>query len=440
MSLTTASPLPVGADSRAPSPRQPSILIVAWEYPGVNSPQGTALARRIGQLARSFARHRWRVCVVHRAQQPNDPAIESEITEPLALGGSIRRRAVVGRDAKERRYAWLTPLRKVVTVWVAFRHGDRSGFWAAKVQELARDGEIERPDLILACFTPRGPLRAAERLHRFWNVQWIADLQDPWWEGSSTALRPIVARWMRRVLRSAALIVQVSPEWAANDAKVLRRLVETKRHAVATLPRLATPERDKNNRSAFVVLYAGSLDRDCQDLDAFMDALAHLHERDARDIEVHVAGSEAVWREFSASANARGLSGSQRWLGWLSHSDLVLAAQNADCLLLVPWFTPDRQGVPSKLFEYIAFDTPTLIAGRDSGGITRVLAEWGHPPVVADTVERIVDVLARARRADPSGLLHRDRCLYPPLSEDALGEWYVERASSILSATTRHRV
>jgi hypothetical protein len=404
----------------------------------VHSRQGTALARRIGQLARGFASRNWRVSVVHRLQQPQDPAANSQVTEPTPAGAAIRRRAIGGGgDATSNRSAWLVPFRKLATLWVALSHGDPSGRWAYGVERLARSGVLRRPDLILACFTPRGPLRAAERLHRFWGVPWIADLQDPWWEGSSGALRPIVATWMRRVLRSAALVVQVSPEWAASDARTLRRSVETQRHAIPAIPLLEhAAVRESNGR--LVVLYAGSLDEDCQDLNPFMDALAQLHNRGERGIELRLAATEAVWRKFATAAQRRGVSEALRWLGWLTDADLQLAAQHADCLLLIPWFSSDRRGVPSKLYEYLAFGRPTLIAGTDSGGIVRVLGEWGHPMVVADTATKIVDALLRARSGDFSGMLLLLRCSTPPLSEEAFVEWYVERACAIVPKVALH--
>jgi len=238
---------------------------------------------------------------------------------------------------------------------------------------------------------------------------------------------------MRRVLRSAEMVVQVSPEWAASDAFALRRPIETQRHAIPAISFAEYDAADRSTSDRFVVLYAGSLDQDCQDLNPFMDALAHLHPRRGRPIEVQVAGTEDVWNRFAVAAKTRGVSKSLRWVGWLSDAELRLTAQSADCLLLIPWFLSDRQGVPSKLYEYLAFDRPTLVAGRDSGGVGRVLSEWGHPRVVADTAAMIADALQRARSGDFSGMLQHAFCATPPLSEEALVEWYVERASAIVS-------
>jgi glycosyltransferase involved in cell wall biosynthesis len=430
---------PVANDLRNNTGAPRSVLIVAWEYPGVHSRQGAALSRRIGQLARGFASRNWRVSVVHQLHESSDPAADSVVTERVGPDTVLERRAVTARRGDEKNQWRRGPLRRLATMWVAFRRGDSSGTWAEEVVSLARAGALQRPDLILGCFTPRGPLLAAERLHRFWGVPWIADLQDPSSEGSSRALRPIVAAWMRRVLRSAAMVVQVSPEWAASDARTLGRAVETQRHAIPAIPPLEHETVREGNGDEFVVLYAGSLDEQSQDLGPFMDALASLEARGECAMRLCIAGSEAVWKKFAAAAEVRGLSRKLRWLGWLNDANLRLAAQSADCLLLIPWFLSERRGVPSKLYEYLAFGRPTLIAGRDSGGVTRALGEWHHPPVVADTAATIVDALRRACRGDFSGMLQRQRCVNSPLSEDAFVEWYAERATAIVTQLVSHR-
>jgi hypothetical protein len=170
-----------------------------------------------------------------------------------------------------------------------------------------------------------------------------------------------------------------------------------------------------------------------------MDALTQLNACGKRTVELQVAGTEDVWNKFARAATTRGGPQAVRWLGWLSDMELRLAAQKAHCLLLIPFFSSDRQGVPSKLYEYIAFDRPILVAGPDSGGVARVIAEWGHPPVVADSAANIVDSLQRACNGDFSGMLQRERCTTSPLSEEALVDWYVERALAIISPAAQRR-
>lgn len=409
------------------------VLLIAWEYPGAHSRRGTALARRVGQVAGGLARLGWNVTVVHRVHREDDPAGSAVVTEVERNGFTIRRRAVPGPSTDSRLPSWMAPLRKLSTLLAAFTVGDRSGRWASNALGAIAGEDLQSPDIVIAFFTPRGPLVAASALHRKKRVPWIADFQDPWWEGTSRWLRPVVARWMRETLRSAAVVVQVSPEWAAADAVVLRREVSVVRHAV---PNDGTRGgRRPSVNGPFRILYVGSLNPDQQDLGPFMDALSLVREDAAqRSVEVHVAGGEESWQSFERAASARGIAAAARWLGWLDVDRLRDAMTTADCLLLVPMFPPRRRGVPSKLFEYLAYDTPVLIAGPDSGGMRSLLEEWAHPPVVAHTAAEIASAIRRARDGDASALLQRQRCGIEPVTDETLATWYSQQMHRVVCA------
>lgn len=417
----------------------PPVLLIAWEYPGAHSRRGTALSRRVGQVARGLARLGWSVTVVHRLQREDDPA-RGVVAREVGPGGSlVRRLAIPGPSAESRLPRWMAPVRKLSTLWTAIAFGDRSGRWASHAVRAIAAADVPAPAVVLAFFTPRGPLAAASALHRKHQVPWLADFQDPWWEGTSRWLRPVVARWMRNTLRSASVVVQVSPEWAAEDAAVLRRALNVVRHAVPTSDSDDRGDHRPSGTGPFRILYVGSLNPDQQDVGAFMDALA-LVQQDAaeRGVEVQIAGGEESWSIFERSAAARGIPAAVRWLGWLDAAALRRAMATADCLLLVPMFPAHRRGVPSKLFEYLAYDTPVLIAGPDSGGMRSLLEEWAHPPVVAQTAAEIASAIRRARDGDASALLQRHRCGIEPVTDETLATWYSEQMHRVVCAARAH--
>jgi hypothetical protein len=102
---------------------------------------------------------------------------------------------------------------------------------------------------------------------------------------------------------------------------------------------------------------------------------------------------------------------------------------------LIPWFPAWRQGVPSKLYEYVAFGRPVLIAGPDSGGVSSLLNEWGHPQVVADRAEFVAEAIRRAERGDTLRLFDPSRCSRAPQSEHDFGERYASLAATTVSAS-----
>jgi glycosyltransferase involved in cell wall biosynthesis len=208
------------------------------------------------------------------------------------------------------------------------------------------------------------------------------------------------------------------------------------------VPELAEPAARTASRepqARFSIVYAGSLNEDCQDLSPFMDALKLLRDTPGMDrrVIVRVAGSEAVWRKFLDAARARGITDLLDHLGWLTDAELKDAMAAAGALLLIPWFPEWRQGVPSKMYEYIAFARPVLIAGHDSGGLSSLFEEWGHPRVVTERPAAIAEAISLAERGDTSRLFDVHRCAVRPQSEHDLGEKYAALAESIVVTPAR---
>jgi hypothetical protein len=115
-----------------------------------------------------------------------------------------------------------------------------------------------------------------------------------------------------------------------------------------------------------------------------------------------------------------------RWLGWLPAAELESHIRNSDCLAVIPFGSADRRGVPSKLFEFLAYQRPILLAGSDSGGIASLLKEWGHVDVIARTPDAIEHALDQALIGRTHQLLDVSRCARPPLSEQELVTLYAD--------------
>jgi hypothetical protein len=230
-------------------------------------------------------------------------------------------------------------------------------------------------------------------------------------------------------------VIQVSPEWAAETEAVIKRDVKVVRHAIRTPEKEHRPGvRDPVSRP-FTVLYAGSLNEEQQDISPFLEAVAGLRQGGGgRQLIVEIAGSDHVSETFKKRAERYGISSAIRPLGWLDSQSLVQHLRAADCNLVVPLISPDRRGVPSKVFDYLAYGRPVLIAGSDSGGFDTLLAEWGHPNVVARSAPEIEHALRRAMGGDDGGLLTLEACRRPPLTELDLGKQYAEWAGQLREA------
>jgi glycosyltransferase involved in cell wall biosynthesis len=234
---------------------------------------------------------------------------------------------------------------------------------------------------------------------------------------------------MRRTLRTASAVVQVSPEWAKADAALLGREVNTLRHAVPLTD--VTPVRGSVDPGAdLVLLYAGSLIRGQQSPSELVSAVSRLNQRPGRRIVLEVAGGDATLQAFEECMPPTGVDSWFRPLGWLGAGDLAAAMRRADCLVLIPSNERGRPVVPSKLYEYVAYERPVLVAGTDSGALSSLYEEWGHENVTLPTADAIETALERVRSGDYSMTLRRSACARAPMDETEFVKRYIRLATA----------
>jgi glycosyltransferase involved in cell wall biosynthesis len=415
----------------------PRALLVAWDYPHAEHSTGAALARRVRQVARGFAARGWIVDVISRDHfAARSSAGSVRMLADDADGAKVRIHCVGGPDGKPAESIGV--LRVVSSAWHALTMGDRTGRWARVAMSYMGHGSIRRPDIVIGFFTPRGPLLAAAWASRYWTTPWIADLQDEWSQGSGGWLRPFVRRWMRRTLAGAGKVIQVSPEWAAMDRRALGREVVVLRHALPTAA--MTMVRDgRIPGDEVTLLYSGSLNVDEQNPRPLLEALRDIRavSRNRTRFRLTIACTEASFATWRREADRVGVTDAIQWLGWLDAQQLENASHNASALVLIPLSTPERPGVPSKLFAYLATGRPVLIAGPDSGGLTSVFEEWGAPNVLCADASAVRRALEGLEVGDLRLLLRRSTLGRAPVDERELGETYVQWALELVHGRSR---
>lgn len=389
-----------------------NVLIIAWEYPGVNSQQGSALARRIGQVARGFSDENWEVNVIHR-DHINENIEPGKFIVEYVSSGKVKRYPIKGPGLSESKLEKKNALvRKLITTYYVLFKGDRSANWALEVIKFLKEGNsVPTPDLIIGFYTPRGPLLAARFASEFFNCPWFADLQDPLDQGLNKKMGWINFFWAKRVLKNASLITHVSPEWAAESKIKLDKEVITLRHAIP-IKNCSQVKEENFSRSKINILYAGSLNAELQPIDALIKAIHSLNSSGSLPLfELRLAAQKRVYDAFINKLKALNYKNDFiNWLGWLDSDKLEYEYVNADCLVVVPWNSKSRIGVPSKLFEYLAYNTPILIAGHDSGGIASLLKELEYPNVICENEEQICSALVKLTNNDFSMTLRRSSC------------------------------
>jgi hypothetical protein len=386
------------------------LLIFAWEYNGYHSIRGTALSKRPRQLAESFIKHGWDVTVIHKDQRGESG--ENPFYMSIEQSG-VHRVAIRATDETEVTRS-NTLVRRLETLYYVSFRGDRTYRWSDDVIKNFDQLPLQsRPTYIIGMFSPRVPLFLADHFSRKLNVPWVADIQDPIYEGVAKKMWPMLNKWTRNVLKSAHAISHISPTWAAIDAARLDRKIDTIRHAIpkpVTLPEVASTEAD----NIFRVFYGGSIAENIQSLDVIKQVIDRLAAA-GTTLRVVLAGNENALKIFTDGIGASNLE----YKGWLAQDAMYREIARCQCTLVVPW-SKERIGIPSKFYELCAYPKPIWIAGHDLGAFKSLLVEWGHPAIETSDIEWQYNAIIKAAKGDFSQLFQTGACTEPMLTEDGL--------------------
>jgi len=380
------------------------LLIFAWEFHGYHSVQGTALSRRIKQVADGFRDNGWKVTVIHKDQREESGDNEYKISiEP----NGIKRIAIKGPTGDSKDLLNQPVLkRKLGTIYYTIFGGDRSFQWAKRVIKYFNSLDIETPDLILSFFTPRGPLYLGNYFSKKLKAKWIADLQDPIDEGISPVLLGACIKWMRKILRTAHAIVHVSPEWAKRDEEMLRLKINTIRHAVASKTIGSNEAIQNRNDNEFRIFYGGSLNAPHQSLSLLKKVISSVDTKPVQ-LKLFLSGTEKTLTVFKKELGDLIEIVSLRWL---DRDDYLQTILQCDCTLLIPWSTPGKLIIFSKFYDQSGIDKPIWIVGEDTGAFALLLNEWQHPSLPVGDFEFQKKALLAATKKDYSYMFDVKKC------------------------------
>jgi hypothetical protein len=393
--------------------------MIAWEYEGYHSERGTALVRRIRQVAESFNNNGWKVVVIHKDQRnecKDKPFVIN--TEKNGI-----KRISVKLDELIEDYDKNVLIRKLETFYYITFKGDRSYKWASKVKDHFDSFGI-KPDYIISFYTPRVPLYLGNYYSRKLGVPWIADIQDPLLGGISKSAYQLSVKWTKKVLSTARAVVHVSPEWADIDGKIIGRKIETIRHAIPdnTTHQMVEPPPGfiDNYKDSFNIFYGGSLSAKIQSLALLRQTVQAAIENGAK-IHLLVAGNLNAYTLFKNEFGDEVV----KHLGWLTPLQMKQYITHCNCTLVVPW-SKDRVGIPSKFYELCIFPKPIWIIGNDLGAFTTLLDEWKHPKIGIDSYSYQLNALQNAMTGNYNKMFTIDKCNGHLLKANELFEEYIK--------------
>ncbi len=391
------------------------LIVFAWEYYGYHSKGGTALSRRVAQVANSFLDNGWSVTVVHKDQIGESGNNSYYIEEK----GTFKRISVKQQHNTDPSSIANPFVRKIQTAYYVLFKGDRSHQWTNDVLAIQDVILSNKPDLIISFYTPRGPLTLGSVFSQITSTPWIADLQDELKEGLSTQMISLSRMWAEKILKSAAAVVQVSPEWAEQDSIFCGRKVSCIRHAIPVVNSL-TPS--KQNSDYFDIFYGGSLHKGSQSLHILVEVFKQLKLKNLTSkIRLVLASNSDTVSTISECLSPYVTIKS---MGWLSQDEYLTVIAQCNCFLVVPWSSLPRKVIPSKFYELCAWDLPIWVVGEDTGAFEILMREWEHPLLESNNIEKQTKLIEDILNGVDNKLFRISNCKGNPLYTSSLFDSY----------------
>nr|WP_232366851.1 glycosyltransferase family 4 protein [Alteripontixanthobacter muriae] len=258
--------------------------------------------------------------------------------------------------------------------------------FTARAEEIATYLE-EKPDLILADLPISDSAYAAVRLARQWNVPSVVSIRDLWPDFFVTFLPPLVGLLAKPLIWNLDRIAKVACAGADHLVGIsgeylawgLKKAGRDRREGDAIIPLGYDPPSGKARANALERLYAKGIDpkKDSAifigswgktyDLDMLADA-ASLLQKD-ENLQFVIAGDGEQGGLFRS--RVKGIANIVL-PGWLDRDEIAALLENG-AVALSPYSASAPQGLPNKLFEYMAsglYQISTLggEAGRVVGG------------------------------------------------------------------------
>ena len=387
------------------------VLIVTYHFP----PRPTIGSVRLRGLAKYLPEFGWQP-VILTPELPDDPEPGIEVVQTqyhdiarrwknrlgfspdemlrqqIETASSSKFKTLKGRINKY--------MAKVGSDIIAYpdRERDWYRFACAAGNEVMRQGNI---CAMISSSLPATCHLIARDIKTRWNVPWIADLRDPWTQGTyysnnHTFLRRQMERKLElRTLSKADALVTVSRPWVQD----LRELHN--RDTVYEILNGFDPTEARSNpltrlTSEFTITFTGSLYNCLMDPSGLFEAVRDLvcdGVMESPHVQIRFYGrSEACLMRLIEHYGVQEIA---KYHGLVPREISLEKQRESQILLLLNWSTKSGIGLyPAKLFEYLAAKRPILSIGK-AGGVVEELLNRTNAGVYAPTVSDIRNFLRR---------------------------------------------
>ena len=217
-------------------------------------------------------------------------------------------------------------------------------------------------------------------LKRSLNINWIADLRDPWTDifyyhelKHSKIAASIDRKLELKVLKNADKIITISD---GLKRTFQQKLSENKKIEVV---HNGFDEKDfntfikKNRAGQFILTYTGTI-TEKYDISGLLEAIRNVQDKTANTCLLRFVGNVSE----NVKSKIREILGNEnvKFVGYTPHKQSIAYLQSSDLLLLVIPNTIDNKGiVTGKIFEYLAVKKPIICIGPKDGDASKIIKE-----------------------------------------------------------------
>ncbi|MBN1415292.1 MAG: glycosyltransferase family 4 protein [Bacteroidales bacterium] len=240
--------------------------------------------------------------------------------------------------------------------------------------------KLHNIETIITATPPHSSQLIGLKLKNKFNVNWIADLQDPWTDiyyynqlYHSKLSAAIDARYERRVLESADHVVTVSDS--------IRNVFLSKSSRIDPDKIIVVPngydeddfkEKPETGQEPFVISYTGTINDDYYPLDTFVQTIEKIA-AEGRKILLRFVGkvSPLAMQKIKAVKGIR-----TEFIDYVPHEESIKYLMKTNALLLIIPDIEKNEGIlTGKLFEYLGSGKKIIGIGPSGGDAARIIRE-----------------------------------------------------------------
>lgn len=215
-------------------------------------------------------------------------------------------------------------------------------------------------DVVIAVYTPMESLYAGYLLKRKYSnilfVPYFLDALAGGWGPKKWSTKKINRRtqkWENKILKMADYVFSMKSSMNYH-LKNTNSFFDSKRRFYLNVPMYLGEKNSYNKKSIKTIIYGGNLIFPNRNPIYMLDVFTQLSQ--LLDIEIFFIGSTNILNVFEKYENMT--NGKIKYLGSLSHDELLKTYENADCFLNLGSDNPNT--IPCKIFEYMYYQKPII--------------------------------------------------------------------------------